>query len=42
MRALVIGRFQPFHNGHLAVVREIAEDTEEVLIGIAAAADDHT
>lgn len=42
MRALVIGRFQPFHNGHLAVVREIAGDADEVLIGIAAAADDHT
>jgi nicotinamide-nucleotide adenylyltransferase len=42
VRALVIGRFQPFHNGHLAVVREVAGDAEEVLIGIAAAADHHT
>ena len=42
MRALVIGRFQPFHNGHLAVVREIAAEADEVLIGVAAAADSRT
>ena len=42
MRALVIGRFQPFHNGHLSVVREVAPEVDEVLVCIAAAADDHT
>jgi nicotinamide-nucleotide adenylyltransferase len=42
VRALVIGRFQPFHNGHLAVVREIAAEADEVFIGVAAAADSGT
>ncbi len=41
-RALVIGRYQPFHNGHLAVVREIAAEADELLIGVAAAADSGT
>lgn len=38
----MIGRYQPFHNGHLAVVREIAAEAEELLIGVAAAADSGT
>lgn len=42
MRALVIGRFQPFHDGHLAVVRETAPGVDEVLVCIAAAADSGT
>jgi nicotinamide-nucleotide adenylyltransferase len=41
-RALVIGRFQPFHRGHLAVLEEIAAEADELLIGIAAAADSGT
>ncbi|HEY6237928.1 MAG TPA: nicotinamide-nucleotide adenylyltransferase [Thermoplasmata archaeon] len=33
MRGLLIGRFQPFHGGHLAVVRRVrAEHPDEVLI----------
>ena len=42
MRAMVIGRFQPFHLGHLHVVREIAPEADGLLVGIAAAADSHT
>jgi nicotinamide-nucleotide adenylyltransferase len=42
MRALVIGRFQPFHKGHLAVCEEIAMEADELLIGVAAAADSGT
>lgn len=36
MRGLLIGRFQPFHRGHLAVVTELRarRPTEELLIGI--------
>lgn len=41
MRALIVGRFQPFHNGHLAVVREALEEADEVVIGIAAATDSY-
>lgn len=42
MRALVIGRFQPFHLGHLHVIREAAEDATELIIAIAASADSGT
>ena len=34
MKALFIGRFQPFHNGHLKVVQEILKEFDEVIIGI--------
>lgn len=36
-RALFIGRFQPFHNGHLAVVRRMLEKYEEAIITIGSA-----
>jgi len=32
MRALFVGRFQPFHLGHLEVLRRIAEDYEPLII----------
>ncbi len=32
--ALLIGRFQPFHNGHLEVVKKILEECDYLLIGI--------
>ncbi len=34
MKALFIGRFQPFHKGHLKVVQSILSDFDEVIIGI--------
>lgn len=34
MKALFIGRFQPFHNGHLKVVQDLSEEFSEVIIGI--------
>lgn len=40
-RALYIGRFQPFHLGHLQVVRSIAREFE-VLVGIGSAQESHT
>ncbi len=39
MRGLLVGRFQPFHLGHLAIVSEIraAHPTEPLLLGIGSA-----
>jgi nicotinamide-nucleotide adenylyltransferase len=42
VRALVIGRYQPFHLGHLHVIREVAREADELIIAIAAAADSGT
>ena len=41
-RVLFIGRFQPFHKGHLAMVQRILRDNEEVIIGIGSAQYSHT
>jgi nicotinamide-nucleotide adenylyltransferase len=41
MRALLLGRFQPFHNGHLKVVKEIAKDAEYLVIAIGSAQYSH-
>jgi nicotinamide-nucleotide adenylyltransferase len=42
MRAFVVGRFQPFHNGHLHVIKEILSDYSSVIIGIGSAQYSHT
>ncbi|UCB58385.1 MAG: nicotinamide-nucleotide adenylyltransferase [Thermoplasmatales archaeon] len=34
MKALFIGRFQPFHNGHLKVIQKISKEYDEIIIGI--------
>ena len=36
-RGLVIGRFQPFHNGHLELVHEILNECEELVLVIGSA-----
>jgi len=41
-RGFYIGRFQPFHNGHLSVVEQIADDVDELVLGIGSADDSHT
>lgn len=41
-RALFIGRFQPFHNGHLHAVRYILGQYDEVVIAVAAAQYNYT
>jgi nicotinamide-nucleotide adenylyltransferase len=41
-RALCIGRFQPFHLGHLHVVQQVAREFESVLVGIGSAQESHT
>lgn len=35
--ALFIGRFQPFHNGHLHVVKEILKHNDRVIIAVGSA-----
>lgn len=44
MRGLLIGRFQPFHRGHLAVVRQIraARPRAPLLVGIGSAEQSYT
>ena len=37
VRALYIGRFQPYHNGHQSVLERIAGEVDEVVIGIGSA-----
>jgi len=39
---LVIGRFQPFHKGHLEVIRIIAEECSSIVVGIGSAQYSHT
>ena len=34
MKALFIGRFQPFHNGHYRVIQKISNEYDEIIIGI--------
>ena len=34
MNALFIGRFQPFHKGHLEIVKKISKEYDEIIIGI--------
>lgn len=42
MRGFLIGRFQPFHNGHLSVVDQIADEVDELVLGIGSAGDSHS
>lgn len=41
-RGCLIGRFQPFHSGHLRLIEHIAEDVDELVIGIGSADASHT
>jgi nicotinamide-nucleotide adenylyltransferase len=41
-RGFYIGRFQPYHDGHHSMVSEIAEDVDELVLGIGSAGDSHT
>lgn len=36
-RAILIGRFQPPHRGHMEVLKQILEDVDELVVGIGSA-----
>jgi len=40
-RAFYIGRFQPYHLGHQTVLESIAEEVDEIIIGIGSAQASH-
>ena len=42
MRALIIGRYQPFHNGHLEVIKEILEENDFLTVCIGSAQHSHS
>lgn len=42
MRGLFPGRFQPFHRGHRRFVERIAEEADEVIVGIGSVQASHT
>jgi len=42
LRGLYIGRFQPFHKGHLEALKWILQREDEVIIGIGSAQFSHT
>jgi nicotinamide-nucleotide adenylyltransferase len=42
MRGLYIGRFQPYHIGHQAVLQKISEEVDEIVIVIGSAQESHT
>ncbi|MFW6321601.1 MAG: nicotinamide-nucleotide adenylyltransferase [Halohasta sp.] len=42
MRGFYIGRFQPYHDGHHHMVAEIAEQVDELVLGIGSAGDSHS
>ena len=41
-RGFYIGRFQPFHEGHYAMVEQISEEVDELVVGIGSADQSHT
>lgn len=42
MRGLLIGRFQPFHKGHVYVIKEILKEVDEIIICIGSAQASHS
>ncbi|MBU7014038.1 MAG: nicotinamide-nucleotide adenylyltransferase [Theionarchaea archaeon] len=42
MRALYVGRFQPFHNGHLEILKRILREHHELIIIVGSAQNSHT
>jgi nicotinamide-nucleotide adenylyltransferase len=41
-RGFYIGRFQPYHNGHHSMVETIADEVDELVLGIGSAGDSHS
>lgn len=42
LRGLVVGRFQPFHKGHLTVIKEILGECDDLVVVIGSAEESHT
>lgn len=42
MRGLLVGRYQPFHRGHLEVLNEALRKCDELIVGIGSAQESHT
>ncbi len=42
MKALFIGRFQPFHKGHLQIIKKASKEYKEIIIGIGSSQYDNT
>jgi nicotinamide-nucleotide adenylyltransferase len=42
MRGILIGRFQPYHEGHQSMIERIADDVDELVLGIGSADQSHT
>ncbi|MBU4266803.1 MAG: nicotinamide-nucleotide adenylyltransferase [Candidatus Altiarchaeota archaeon] len=42
MRALIIGRFQPFHLGHLRLIEFAAREADSIIIGIGSSQESNT
>ncbi len=40
-RGLYLGRFQPYHLGHHQVLRQIAQEVDEIIVGIGSAQKSH-
>ena len=40
-RGLIIGRMQPFHNGHMQIIKKTFEEVDELVIGIGSAQISH-
>ena len=41
VRAILIGRMQPIHNGHMQVINKILQEVDEIIIGIGSAQTSH-
>jgi nicotinamide-nucleotide adenylyltransferase len=41
-RALLVGRFQPIHNGHISVIKQILAENDEIVIAVGSAQLSHT
>jgi len=41
-RGLYIGRFQPYHLGHQAVLQKIVDEVDEIVVGLGSAQASHT
>lgn len=42
INALLIGRFQPFHNGHLHLIKTLSTTYHEIIIGVGSSQYSHT